>query len=284
MITRAPTDARPVRTSRTTALPRLLTGLLLLGVAMTGAAVFAPELARRAGGLDHPDYLSIASIGVAMIALSSLFLTYAARVLGLGVAWLGLALLSNAMILVGKFVLAPQAFYRTTFVAGDPFLNVQSPAFLPILAAGVCIVQAGALALLYAWARGRASRALGVERSVSRRPGRVGALLTSGIALGAVALAAVFLYSGPSLIGYAMIVAATTGAAAAVAVLLATGAGGGALHVAASRTISVRDTAIVTSVFWLALSMLLVYQVVWVVFMAVLVGMWPLKVVAPSGK
>ena len=39
-----------------------------------------------------------------------------------------------------------------------------------------------------------------------------------------------------------------------------------------------------TSVFWLALSMLLVYHVVWVVFMTVLVGLWPLQVVAPSGK
>jgi hypothetical protein len=125
---------------------------------------------------------------------------------------------------------------------------------------------------------------LGVERSVSRRPRPVAALLTSGTALGVVVLAAVVLYSGPSLIGYAMIVAGTTGGAAAGAIVLAIFSGSGALHSAAIRTISIRDTAILTSVFWLALSMLLVYQVVWVVFMAVLVGMWPLKVVAPSGK
>src|SRR5215472_5625217 len=164
MISDAPTDARPARTTRTkltTALPRLLTGVALLGIAMTGTAVLGPRLAWRVSGSDHPDYLAIASIGLVMIALSSLFLTYASRVLGLRAAWLGLALLANGLILVGKFVLAPPAFSETTFVAGDPFLNVQSPTYFPILAAGVCILQAGGLALLYAWARGRVTRALG---------------------------------------------------------------------------------------------------------------------------
>jgi len=280
MISHAPTDTRPAGTTLATALPRLLTGVSLLGVAMTGTAALAPGLAWRAGGLDHPDYLMIAGIGLVMIALSSLFLTYVARVLGLGAAWLGLALLSNALILVGKFVLAPPAFYRTTFVQGDLFLDVQSPTFFPLLAAGVCVVQAGVLALLYAWARGRVTIALGPGQGAFRQANLVAALITVGFTLGA----CVFAASSLSLIGYALVVAGTTGAAAAVVVLLAMGAGGAALHVAAGRSISVRDAAVVTSAFWLALSMLLVYQVVWVVFMTVLVSMWPLKVVAQSGK
>jgi hypothetical protein len=282
MISHTSTNAPPAGTTRarTTALPKLLTGVSLLGVAMTGTAVLAPGLAWRAGGLDHPDYLSIAATGLVMIALSSLFLTYAGRVLGLGAAWLGLALLSNALILAGKFVLAPEAFYQTTFTAGDPLANVQSASYLPALAAGVCALQVCVLAVLYAWARGRVTRALGPEWSALRRADLVTALVIGGLALAAPAVA----LSSLSPIGYALVVAGATGGAAALVVLLAAGAGGGALHVAAGRSISVRDTAIVTSVFWLALSMLLVYGVVWVIFMTVLVGMWPLKVVAPSGK
>lgn len=277
MISHAPSDTRPARTP---ALPRLLTGLSLLGVAMAGTAVLGPGLAWQASGQDHPDYLAVAAIGLVMIALSSLFLTYAGRVLGLGAAWLGLALLSNALILVGKFVLAPAAFSGTTFVQGDPFMDVQAPTYFPMLAAGVGVVQAGVLALLFALARGRVTRALGPQASAFRRSDLVTALLTVGMALGA----PLVLVSSLSLIGYAVVTAAATSGAAVVVVLLATGAGAGALLEAARKSISVRDTAVVTSVFWLALAMLFVYHAVWVVFMTVLVSLWPLKVVAPSGK
>jgi hypothetical protein len=262
------------------ALPRLLTGLALLGTAMAATAVLAPGIALWATGSQQPEYLVIAGTGVAMIVLSSLFLTCASRVIGLGAAWLGLAVLSNGLILAGKFVLVPLAYSRTTFVSGDPFQDVQSQAYFPLLAAGVVVLQAGVLALLYAWARGRVTRELGAKRSALRRADLVIGLITVCVVLGA----AVLLFTSPSLIGYAVgTVAATSGAAVAV-VLLATGAGAGALLEAARRSISVRDTAIVTSVFWLAVAMLLVYHVVWVIFMTVLVSLWPLKVVAPSGK
>jgi hypothetical protein len=277
MISHAPADARPARSS---ALPRLLTGLALLGVAMTSTAVIAPELALRAGGTDQPDYLVIAGTGLVMIGLSSLFLAYASRVVGLGAAWLGLAVLTNGLVLAGKFFVAPFVFYRTTFVGGDPFLDVRSPAFFPMLAAGLFAVQAVVLGLLYAWARRRATRALGARWTTLRRPDLVVALLTVGIAMAA----PVLLLSSLSLIGYVMVAVAATGGVAVLIVLMTVAAGGGALWEAARKSISDRDTAVVTSVFWLALSMLLVYHVVWVVFMTVLVSLWPLKVVAPSGK
>src|SRR5262245_61681812 len=205
MISHAPSDTRPAWTS---ALPRLLTGLALLGVAMIGTAVVGPGLALRTSGADHPDYLVIAGTGVVMITLSSLFLAYASRVIGLGVAWLGLALLSNALILVGKVVLAPFAFYQTTFVAGDPFMNVQSPAFFPTLAAGVFVAQAAALGLLYAWARGRVTRALGQERSAFRRADLVVGLLTVSVEL----VVTVLLLWGLSVVGYGMCVVDAHGA------------------------------------------------------------------------
>jgi hypothetical protein len=261
-------------------LPTLLAGIALLGTAMTATAVLAPRIALRLTGAQQPEYLVIAGTGVAMIVLSSLFLACACRVIGLGAAWLGLAVLTNGLILVGKFVLVPLAYSQTTFVSTDPFAIVQAPSYFPVLATGVCAVQAGVLALLYALARGRVTRALGPEASAFRRPDLVTALLTAGLALGA----PILFFSSLSLVGYAVVVAGATSGAAVVVVLLATGAGAGALLEAARRSISVRDTAIVTSVFWLALSMILVYHVVWVIFMTVLVGLWPLKVVSPSGK
>jgi hypothetical protein len=45
-----------------------------------------------------------------------------------------------------------------------------------------------------------------------------------------------------------------------------------------------RDIAILSSFAWVGLSLLLMYHVVWVIFTAILVSIWPLKVVPSSGK
>jgi len=276
MVTHPPPQTRPAPHSL---LPRLLTGLTLLGVAMTGTAVLAPGIALSTGGGDHPDYAVIAGTGVVMIALSSLFLAYASRLVGLGGAWLGLAVLTNALVLVARFVLAPLAFYQTTFVEGDPLLNVTSPAFFPTVAAGLFVLTGAGLGIRYAWQRGRVSRALGEDRELRRHDVLVG-LLTVALTLGIPTL----VLSSVSLIGYGMAVAAATGGASILVALLAMATGTGAMVGAGQASVSARSTAVLTSAFWLTLSVLLVSHAVWVVFMAVLVSLWPLKTVAPSGK
>jgi hypothetical protein len=247
---------------------------------MTGTAVVAPQIALRTSGSDHPDYAVIAGTGLVMIALSSLFLAYASRVIGLGVAWLALALLTNALVLGAKLVLAPVAFYQTTFVRGDPLLNVQSPAFFPNLAAALFILYAAAVGVISVRMRGKVTRALARDRGGPRRPGLVAVLLVVAVVLGVPLL----LGASLSLIGYGGFLMAATGGGVILVVVLALAAGTGTMWQAARASISVRDTAIVTSVGWLALSMLLVYHVVWVVLMTILVSLWPLKTVAPSGK
>lgn len=276
-----PSPTVPARAGRawTTAVPRLLAGLALLGVAMAGTAAVAPGLALGTGAGGDPGYAVIAVTGVAMILLSSLFLAYAGRVIGLGLAWLALALVTNALLLVGKFVLAPFAYYRTTFVEGDPFASVQSQGYFPILAAGLLIVSAAVLGVLYAWSRGSVTRALGPEAAL-RRPEVVFTLLVATGALGV----PVLVLNSLSLIGYGLTLTFATGGLAVLVALLALATGAWSFGEAARTSVSMRDTAVVTAAAWLALSLLLVYHVVWVVFMSVLVSLWPLKTVAPSGK
>ncbi|HXM56265.1 MAG TPA: hypothetical protein VOB72_12810 [Candidatus Dormibacteraeota bacterium] len=275
MIGHAPSDARPVWTS---AAPRLLAGLGLLGVAMTGTAVVAPGLA-RAGGGDQPDYAAIAGTGLVMILLSSLFLAYAGRVVGLGLAWLGLAAVTNALVLAGKFVLVPYGFYQTTFVQGDLLMNVTSSDYFPVLGGALFVVYATALGVLYAWQHNWVDRQLaGDARAPGRREGLVVALTI------ALALTPIVAIAGLWLLGYGLFLATATGGVAVLLGLAAAVAGAATMARAGGDSVSVRSTAVITSAFWLVLSLLLVYHVVWVVFMTVLVGIWPLKVVAPSGK
>jgi hypothetical protein len=260
--------------------PRLLTGLALLWVAMTGTVLLAPRLALATSGRDHPDYAVIAGTGLVLIVISSLFLAFASRVAGLGAAWLGLAVLNNGLILAGGFALAPYAFYQTTFVLGDPLLDVTSATFFPTVAGGLFLLHAGVLAATYALQRRRVRRELGRG---AEPPGggdlRV-AVTVIVLVVGIPLLAATSL----ALIGYGLVVIAATSGAAVLVALLAVAMGVAAMGRAADESIAIRDTAIVTAAFWLALAMLLVFHVVWVVLMAVLVGIWPLKTVAPSGK
>lgn len=108
-------------------------------------------------------------------------------------------------------------------------------------------------------------------------------VVTLLVAIGALGVP-VLLLSSLSLIGYGLTLTVATGGLAILVALLALATGAWSFGEAARTSVSVRDTAIVTAVAWLALSLLLVYHVVWVVFMSVLVSLWPLKTVAPSGK
>jgi hypothetical protein len=280
MIAHAPSDARPAWRS---VAARLLAGLTLLGVAMTGTAVVAPGLARGAGGAGHPDYGVIAGTGLAMIVLSSLFLAYASRVVGLGLAWLGLAVLTNGLILAGKFVLVPYGFYETTFVQGDLFTAMlTSSSSYPYLGGALFVVYAAVLGLLYAWQRRRLDRALQPDLEAAP-PGRRDGLV-AGVTIALVVTPLAGIAALALLLGYGVFVVAATGGAALLIGAIAALTGTGAMARAGADSLSLRSTAVLTSAFWLALSLLLVYHVVWVIFMTVLVGIWPLKVVAPSGK
>lgn len=214
-----------------------------------------------------------------MILLSSLFLAYAGRVVGLGLAWLGLAAMTNALVLAGKFVLVPYGFYQTTFVQGDLLMNVTSSDYFPVLGGALFVVYATALGVLYAWQHNWVDRQLaGDARAPGRREGLVVALTI------ALALTPIVAIAGLWLLGYGLFLATATGGVAVLLGLAAAVAGAATMARAGGDSVSVRSTAVITSAFWLVLSLLLVYHVVWVVFMTVLVGIWPLKVVAPSGK
>lgn len=277
MTTLAPT-ARPAPARRRVA-PSLLAGLTLLGIAMTATAAAAPEIASGTGVGDHPDYAVIAGTGAVAIALSSLFLAFAARVIGLGAAWFALAAVANALLLVSRLVLSPVAFYQTTFVEGW-ILDVRWPGLLATLAAALFLLSAVGVAVAYGWVRGWASGVLdrAGEPLPRSEPGMT--LLLVAVVLGIPLL----LLATPVLVGYGLVVTTATGGAAILLFLMSWATGAGAAWRAAQRSVSLRDTAVLTTAFWLVLSLLLVYHVVWLVLMTGLVSLWPLKTVAPSGK
>jgi hypothetical protein len=67
-------------------------------------------------------------------------------------------------------------------------------------------------------------------------------------------------------------------ASLAAAVLLAIGA----FREAEARAVELRDATVLASLFWLGLTLILLYHVMWVVFLITLVSTWPFKTYTPK--
>jgi hypothetical protein len=74
--------------------------------------------------------------------------------------------------------------------------------------------------------------------------------------------------------GLALIVAIVAG------VLLAISAFGRATDTA----VDLQDATVLATFFWLGLSLILIYHVLWVIYMTVMLSIWPFKTISPSGK
>jgi hypothetical protein len=266
MVTHAPSEPR--RTWRTK-LPVLIPSVGLLGAAMAGTVALVPALATG----NQPSYPLLAGVGLAMIALSSVFVAFAQRLLGLGGAWLVLALITNALVIASQFILVPAALYQTTFLDLGPNGGVRSPDFFPALGIWMFAFDAVAIALAYAAHRRRAERPKSAAGATAL--GCAG-LVGAGAAVAFVIVLVVLETGVLDISGTGQLAVAMAG----LGVVLAAAT----MWQLARAAASMRGAAVLASVMWLAVAMVLVYHVVWVVFMGVLVSLWPLKVVAPSGK
>jgi hypothetical protein len=262
---------------------RILLGLGLFSIAATGVVTVAPAIAVQQGSGGQPSFEVIAATGVALIALAGLLLTYVGRRLGLGGAWLVLAVLSNAALLAYRFVVVPVSMYQTTFYLGwfsqDPNQRevLIAMAVGPVLAMGMILVAARYLA-----GNPRLSSV-----SVPRwHPSRVRAIAVAAAA--ALPLACVFaLGSTFSSFFEVSTVTAAVGSflpcMLAALWLLTTPM---AFSAASWRAGDVGDVTVVTAFLWVALALLLIVHILWVVYMVALAHLLPFKTVVPtsSGK
>jgi hypothetical protein len=282
-----------VATSRQRFRSRLMTGLGLLSAASIGTVVLIPGLAgglAGPAGANQPSFGLIASIGVTLILLTSLFLAYTSRVLGLGRAWLVWALAYNGCIVATKFIVSPVSLYGTTFVDSAPF-NARSLVTVPVVALALLCIYAGVFGMIQINQHARVKSELRVLAARDGVPGPKRTpwdrttrwLIVGGVAL---AILATLNAGWALLVGLPYISAIIGTTAIPLLLLLGVALTGGikAFEKAGDRSIQMRDIAILSSFAWVGLSLLLMYHVVWVIFTAILVSIWPLKVVPSSGK
>jgi energy-converting hydrogenase Eha subunit A len=262
---------------------RIVLGFALFSIAGTGVVTLAPAIAAQQGSGGQPSFEVIAATGAALILLAGLFLGYVGRVLGLGRAWLLMAVVSNGALLVYRFVVVPVSMYKTTFYLG--FLS--SDPNQPGTVLSMAVASALALAATVVVARFLFGHPHIPSGSAERRRFRRSVVLPIVIALG-VAL---------PFIGVCLLVCVFGAMFELGTVVTVTGAflpcwlgalwllaTPGAFTTASWRAGEVRDVTVVTTFLWVALALLLIVHILWVVYMGVLVHLLPFKTVAPTGK
>lgn len=262
---------------------RLLFGLALFSIAGTGVITVAPAVAAQEGSGGQPSFAALALTGAALIVLAGLLLACVGRVLGLGGAWLTLAVVSNAVLLVYRFIAVPVAMYKTTYYLGwfsqDPDQTGTLVAMVvgPVIAMGAIIVAARFLF-------GNPHLA---ERNRRRLTpgGLISVLVLATLALPVVGVLGLWALFG-SQFELTTVLPITGAFLPCWLGLVWLFTAPAAFSTASWRASEVRDVTVVTAFLWVALALLLIVHVLWVVYMVAMAHLLPFKTVVPtsSGK
>ena len=265
-----------------------------------GAAVFIlPTIAHVFGG-NQPNLIQLSITGIALIALTSVLLNYSAEVIGLGRSWVVLALIYNALIIIIKFILSPNSLYSQTIVQSEALSvthfdpnNYTSYGFI---ATGVAGLYIGVFAAIYFMYKRKVNRELDTDNEASKPKIKeknvwiivivsVLGLIASIISGAYVALIVVplILLDGPlSYLNNVLLSYAGLLIMPAIGVGIFTVAA--AFKQAKNTSIEMRDGTIIASFFLLGLYLIIIYHILWIIYMIVMMSMWPFKTIAPSGK
>lgn len=264
-------------------------GLFLL--ASGGVVILLPLFASYASA--QPTTLQLATTGSLIITFAALFLSYATKIVGLNAGWLVLSVLFTSTMVILKFVLIPRALYTQTFVNSvGSFVPISVSSFL-FVAVIFFAIYAGIFVGAYQYYK---KKIMGSRKSQKEEKSRYSpkvALTYIGIFV-AIALfllmsgmgAAIFvvLVYASSAFSYAQALVAGGGFVLVVTTLLAILLSVKYLESAANQSVKLKKPALLTIAFWIGFSLLLSFHILWVVFMGILLSIWPFKTITPSSK
>jgi hypothetical protein len=269
--------------------PAVMAIIALVTFALSMLAFAMPNVV-HSGGNSQPPLVFLAVVGLVVIAGMSLVLWIAMKLgLGLSRSTLFATLAFNVALIIVKFILAPLGLYLTnqaspfsaqTFLIG---INNDSVGFW-FAAAGSFVAYALSLWIIYKVASHGLDLAHGKRHHA--RPWLLffAALIVVGVLstqlytpLSLVILPA---YGLSDYLSKLQVMLPAIAIALFAAVMLAVSA----FKSAAADAKAVGRPALLASLFWLCLCLVLMYHVLWVVFMTALVTIWPFKTFIPNSK
>ncbi len=251
---------------------------LKIGAAFGVAALAAAVVPQAGDGGEVPGLATLLATGAVVGALTTGALYVVLRSdLGLPSTIALLAVGYNALVVLVKFVLGPQAIYEASEEGRlEAFADPGNAGAALLIAVGLFVVYGAALAVIYRLCR---------RRVLERRPVRVGrmvviAVVTAAVLFASAGLPLLVLLGGAEYASFvfssslSLLVAVSLGAAIWLAASMFRGA--------ADQARLVGDAAVIVSVFWIGLAFLALYHALWVVYILVLTSIWPLRVITPK--
>jgi hypothetical protein len=239
------------------------------------AAVLVPRLDGGSGGSPAATTLLVTAVCVGALTIGALYLALTGD-LGLPKTIALYVVGFNALVVLVKFVLSPEALYeRSDNGSLEVFFDLNVGFDTAVVAGAVFALYAGALYVVYRVCRRRLeSSSLSWRRVLGVGAVTAVLLLATGwmvllAAWGGLEYVGIVLSSGVSL----LVAGALVGAISLASV---------AFRQSAARAELLGDATLLVSVFWVALAFLALYHVLWVVYILVLTSIWPLKVITPK--
>jgi len=245
-----------------------------------GAAVFFPFLDRLLNpGSSRPGLVSFLGVGFSVLALTSVLLfaglvgrlprttIFSAAVIGY-----------SAMLVLVKFGLAPLALYRQSESTGLFTLATADSGLgylvFPVVTLVTAMLYSVAFWILAMYFRSRLRVRLGIPvRMEQRFVALMIVLFVLGIVGGMTGIGLLgFLEYGFALLaisGIAVLIGLALLAALALCIA--------AFQEAERHATVVRDVTVFTGFAWIGLAFIAAYHVVWLVFILVVISLWPLK-------
>ena len=269
----------------------------MVAVALFGLAggVIAATIPYLSPSHEKPVFTVFLAAGFTVIVLTALLFGFIDRMgLGFGRTALALAFGYNALIGTVKLGLAPAGLYRANELrsfdtsAGDP----NSPLFYIAVGTAVLLLYLTVFRVMYKLFERRFRR-----RSEGRTPeprteqadirsGRRITLIVL-VAVGVAVLAAIFwivpvFFVALPTLSYLTYIFTTFGVAIAAALSLAAFFAYKTFDEVEKRAARLGDAALLANFFWLGLSLILLYHVMWAVFLLTLVSIWPFRTYTPK--
>lgn len=279
---------------------KLKVALLIFTLVGSLAVAFLPRVASTFGASNAPSLLQLAFTGIFLIIATTILLWYAAKTIGLGRGWFLLALAYNSLIILIKFVLSPSSLYQQTYrldaLSFDFNPNVQGGYIW--VGALVLLLYAGAFAIIYAVYRKKMKTALLVSSPQPSQSSQVASteskhsinfFLKAIIIIGILFLGVItrflfvplffaMIFAGPAF-SYVQYVFTGTGLVLLIAIIITIFLAIGAFEKATYTAVEMRDGAVLATFFFLGISLIFIYHVLWVIYMGTLISIWPFKVI-----
>jgi len=276
---------------------KLAVPFALFSLASIVLVSLTPTFVGISGG--QPTLLQISVTGIVVIILSALFIAWSSKILKLSAAWMILVTLFLSIVAIIKFIIVPKALYAETFrIDSGGLFNFSFDPNKTASYVWISIVSFLIIAGLY-WAFYRLYRT-GVIEVASKKQPKSTKTVSQSVTLGVVIVVSlVFIAIGSGALSYLVFfpllafqsfstyftaIATNEGLALLIAIVFAAILAFSSLHVSSRDAIATKQPMLIVSAAWLALSVLLLFHIIWIVYMTVLITLAPFKVVYFSSK